>query len=235
MKDNFIEPSRRQFLQLGAMATAAFKLEQSALANAVPPAKAKTMINVPFAATKDPRIGFIGVGGRGTGLLGWFVAQNAQVVAVCDVVPEKAEHASQMVVKAGQKAPELYTKGPHDYESLTKRSDHRFGGYRYPVELAYSDGALLHGKRQARRRGGTAGLHHGRFVEAGGHLRSHAPALHHAGGVLLWLHRDPGAEHGASRCVGRRSSMERPPTCTICAKRCSRTRAKVCGAALFIR
>ena len=28
-----------------------------------------------------------------------------------------------MVTKAGQKAPELYTKGPHDYESLTKRSD----------------------------------------------------------------------------------------------------------------
>jgi hypothetical protein len=39
------------------------------------------MINTPFAATKDPRIGFIGVGGRGTGLLGWFLAQNAQVVA----------------------------------------------------------------------------------------------------------------------------------------------------------
>ena len=81
------------------------------------------MINTPFAATKDPRIGFIGVGGRGTSLLGWFLAQNAQVVAVCDIVPEKAEHAGQLVVKAGQKAPQLYTKGPHDYEILTKRSD----------------------------------------------------------------------------------------------------------------
>ena len=38
------------------------------------------MIDTPFAATKDPRIGFIGVGGRGTGLLGWFLAQNAQVL-----------------------------------------------------------------------------------------------------------------------------------------------------------
>ena len=74
-------------------------------------------------ATKDPRIGFIGVGGRGTGLLGWFLAQNAQVVAVCDVVPEKAEHAGQLVEKAGQKAPQLYTKGPHDYEQLTARND----------------------------------------------------------------------------------------------------------------
>ncbi len=32
VKDDLIEPSRRQFLQLGAMATAAFQLEHSALA-----------------------------------------------------------------------------------------------------------------------------------------------------------------------------------------------------------
>lgn len=116
-------PSRRQFLQLGAMATAALKLDQSALADVVHPAPGRSMIDTPFAATKDPRFGFVGVGGRGTNLLQWFLAQNAQVVAICDVVPEKAEHAGQLVTKAGQKAPELYTKGPHDYESLTKRSD----------------------------------------------------------------------------------------------------------------
>jgi hypothetical protein len=116
-------PSRRQFLQLGAMATAALKLDQSALADAVHPSPGHTMIDTPFAATKDPRLGFIGVGGRGTALLRWFVAQNAQVVAICDIVPEKAQHAGQMVEKAGQKAPELYTRGDHDYESLTKRSD----------------------------------------------------------------------------------------------------------------
>ena len=127
MKDDSNEPSlapsRRQFLQLGAMATAAFKLDHSALADTVHLSPGRSMIDTPFAATKDPRIGFIGVGGRGTGLLGWFLAQNAQVVAVCDVVPEKAEHAGGLVVKAGQKAPQLYTKGSHDYESLTKRSD----------------------------------------------------------------------------------------------------------------
>src|ERR1700761_1514979 len=107
-------PSRRQFLQLGDMATAALKLDQSAIADVVHPSPGRSMIDTPFAATKDPRFGFIGVGGRGTGLLSWFVAQNAQVVAICDIVPEKAEHASQIVVKAGQKAPELYTKGDHD-------------------------------------------------------------------------------------------------------------------------
>jgi hypothetical protein len=105
------------------MATAAFQIDHAALADAVHPSPGRSMIETPFAATKDPRIAFIGVGGRGTNLLGWFVAQNAKVVAVCDIVPDKAEHAAGLVVKAGQPAPKLYTKGSHDYEALTKQSD----------------------------------------------------------------------------------------------------------------
>jgi len=123
VNDDSAEPSRRQFLRLGALAVAALKLEDHATADVAHPAAGQTMIDVPFAPTREPRLGFIGVGGRGTGLLGWFLAQKAQVVAVCDVVPEKAQHAGQLIEKAGQKAPELYTKGPHDYESLTKRND----------------------------------------------------------------------------------------------------------------
>ncbi len=129
--------SRRQFLQLGAAMSVAtttglsrenllFAEPAAAAESAESPAgttAAKTMINVPFAPTPNPRIGFVGVGGRGTSLLGWFLAQGAKVTAVCDIVPEKCEHASRMIVGAGQPAPQLYTKGPHDYESLTARSD----------------------------------------------------------------------------------------------------------------
>jgi hypothetical protein len=120
--DDSIEPSRRQFLRLGALAAAALNLEDPAKADVAPPASGKTMIGVPFTPTREPRLGFIGVGGRGTSLLGWFLAQKAQIVAVCDVVPEKAQHASQMIEKAGQKTPQLYTKGAHDYENLTRQS-----------------------------------------------------------------------------------------------------------------
>ncbi|TCK75853.1 Gfo/Idh/MocA family protein [Acidipila rosea] len=127
MKDYLPEgspaPSRRQFIRLGAMLTAASRLDVNAFAQEAHPTPSRSMINTPFAATKTPRIGFIGVGGRGTSLLGWFLAQNAQVVAICDVVQAKAEHAGQMTVKAGQKAPQLYTQGPHDYEALTARND----------------------------------------------------------------------------------------------------------------
>jgi hypothetical protein len=121
--DPSLPPNRRQFLQLGAMVTAALKLDSHAFADTTPPSSGKTMIGVPFEVTKNPRIGFIGVGGRGTNLLQWFLAQNAQVLAICDVVPEKAEHAGQLTEKAGQKAPQLYTKGPKNYEELTARND----------------------------------------------------------------------------------------------------------------
>ncbi len=127
MKDDssgpLLPPNRRQFLQLGAMVTAALKLDNYAFADTAHPSPGQTMVGVPFEVTKNPRIGFIGVGGRGTNLLEWFLAQNAQVVAICDVVPEKAEHAGQLTEKAGQKAPQLYTKGPHHYEELTARND----------------------------------------------------------------------------------------------------------------
>ena len=65
----------------------------------------------------------IGIGGRGTSLLGNLLAADAQVVALCDIVKERAEHGASMVVAAGQKKPELYTNGPHQYEGLVGRND----------------------------------------------------------------------------------------------------------------
>lgn len=80
------------------------------------------MADVPFQK-RDPRIGIIGVGGRGTSLLGNLLAANAQIVAVCDVVKEKADHAAGLVVAANQKRPDLYTDGPSHYETLVARND----------------------------------------------------------------------------------------------------------------
>lgn len=86
------------------------------------PAERETMIEVPFQQ-REPRIGLIGTGGRGTSLLENLLAANAQVVAVCDVVKEKAEHAAGLAVAAGRKRPDLYTDGPHHFESLVARKD----------------------------------------------------------------------------------------------------------------
>lgn len=112
--------SRRRFLELGAAGAASLGLTREAVA--APPATHTTMKSVPFEK-REPRIAFIGVGGRGTGLLGNLLAAGGKVVAVCDVVAEKAEHAAGMVVAAGQPKPTLYTKGPHHYEELAASKD----------------------------------------------------------------------------------------------------------------
>jgi hypothetical protein len=83
---------------------------------------AGSMINVPFEA-KSPRIGVVGTGGRGTSLLNNLLAADVQVVALCDLVPEKVQRASGLVEKAGQKAPATYTEGDHAFEKLIARDD----------------------------------------------------------------------------------------------------------------
>lgn len=105
------------------MSVAAIKLPTTAAAAHVEPEhNAASMLNVPYAAI-NPRIGLVGTGGRGTSLLQEFLGCDAQVVALCDLVQEKAEHAQSLVVKAGQKPPQLYTKGDHDFDSLLARED----------------------------------------------------------------------------------------------------------------
>jgi hypothetical protein len=51
-----------------------------------------TMIDVPFQRV-NPKIGIIRVGRRGTSLLKKLLAADAQVTAICEVVPEKAGSA----------------------------------------------------------------------------------------------------------------------------------------------
>ncbi len=80
------------------------------------------MLNLPFSP-KEPQIGIIGTGGRGTVLLENFLAADVSVRALCDVVPEAARNARSKVVAAGQKEPELYTNGDHAYEALLSRND----------------------------------------------------------------------------------------------------------------
>lgn len=54
------------------------------------------------------KVGFIGVGNRGTALLRNFLdAKLGDVVAVCDIKPENAKRAATLITGAGQKEPAL--------------------------------------------------------------------------------------------------------------------------------
>ncbi|ADV83284.1 Gfo/Idh/MocA family oxidoreductase [Terriglobus saanensis] len=116
---SFASWSRRRFMQMSAATAVAANLGSLAHAEA---SGSATMIDVPFQK-KDPRVVLIGTGGRGTNLLQNLLAADAQMVGLCDLVKEKAEHAASLVVAAGQKKPELYTDGPHDFEKMLSRQD----------------------------------------------------------------------------------------------------------------
>ena len=77
------------------------------------------MIGVPFEARERVRLGIIGVGGRGTSLLrDLLTVENVEIKAICDLVPEKVEHAQKMVTDAGQPKPAGFSKGDSDFKNL---------------------------------------------------------------------------------------------------------------------
>jgi len=150
--DLIAQPSRRDFLRIGAAGALAASMPQmhgEADAGDAS-AHAATMINVAFEKAA-PRIGMIGTGGRGTNLLENLLGADAKVLALCDVVQEKAEHAQSLVTKAGQKSPELYTDGEHAYEKLVARDDLDLVIIATPwdwhVDMAVA--AMKHGKHAA--------------------------------------------------------------------------------------
>ena len=70
------------------------------------------------------KLGFIGVGARGTGQLRLVLNRSDVIVtAVCDIDNERATQAAEYVQKAGMKKPAIYGKNDYDYRNLLERED----------------------------------------------------------------------------------------------------------------
>jgi predicted dehydrogenase len=69
------------------------------------------------------RLGFVGVGGRGSYHLDTVLGLGAEVKAICDINPYYLHRAKRYVVEAGQAAPALYDRGPEDWKRLCERND----------------------------------------------------------------------------------------------------------------
>ncbi len=73
---------------------------------------------------KKVRLGFLGVGGRGTWLLGLALQRDdTEVKAVCDVKPDRVERARQMVKEAHGNTPRGFADGEEDFLNLVERDD----------------------------------------------------------------------------------------------------------------
>ena len=117
--------SRRNFMVRGAMGGAGLVLASEIFSpqpsDAAPKSASATMMGVPFEARERVRLGIIGVGGRGTSLLrDLLTVENVEIKAICDLVPEKVEHAQKMVTDAGQPKPAGFSKGDSDFKNLTQ-------------------------------------------------------------------------------------------------------------------
>ena len=91
---------KREDFRVGTLDTAAFRTNECGKCSEREPRKLGSCRNWRILQydrcsfeKRNPRIAIIGTGGRGTNLLENLLAADAQVVALCDVVKAKAEHA----------------------------------------------------------------------------------------------------------------------------------------------
>ena len=119
------ETNRRDFLKIAALAGVGTVLKTNSYASAAQ-SKTKTagsMIEYAAAPIDVVRIGFVGVGGMGTGHLRNFLRiESVEIRAVCDIKPERMANAQKLCVEAGKPKPDGYT-GPEDYLRLCQRDD----------------------------------------------------------------------------------------------------------------
>jgi predicted dehydrogenase len=103
---------RRSFLKAGTTAAAGLVLSRAAIGWA------------DTDGAKPVRIGSVGVGRRGSGLLGTLLGmEGVEVPAVCDIDPAAATRAQDAIVRSGRAKPELYTRGDNDFKRLMDRGD----------------------------------------------------------------------------------------------------------------
>jgi predicted dehydrogenase len=158
--------SRRDLLKAAALASAGLALpgpysnaiaehvsavSQPDLAPPAPPNR-KSMRAVPFEKHDVVRVGMVGTGLRGRSVLRELLGvDGVRIIALCDLVPAKAQQAAKMVTDAGRPEPALYTGTDHAFEQLVARDDLDLvytatpWEWHVPVLLA----ALAHGKHAA--------------------------------------------------------------------------------------
>lgn len=70
------------------------------------------------------RVGFIGVGARGSGHVSQMLTlDGVDVIAICDNHPPTLAKSIDRVVKKGRPKPAEYGNGPHDYKRMLERKD----------------------------------------------------------------------------------------------------------------
>lgn len=97
-------------------------LKQSSMAAAC--VSSASLLNASGDTGKTVRIGFVGVGRRGTSLVRTLLdIPGVELPAFCDIDEENLSRAQKVVEEAGRERPQGYSRGPEDYRRLVERED----------------------------------------------------------------------------------------------------------------
>jgi len=115
-----MKTNRRDFVRMGTVA--GLGIAGMTLTNSEAFGQKKDKNKAPLK--HDPnivRVGYIGLGGRGSGHVHDSITVGGiEVVAVCDIKQEAVENAQKIVTKNGMKPPKAYTGSDHAYEEMLK-------------------------------------------------------------------------------------------------------------------
>lgn len=111
-----LDLTRRDFLKASGAAVALAGVGASVLST---PGEAEEAAAKPVAASEKIRLGVIGLGGRGMGVMNGFMSYpDVEIAALCDVYKPRLDEAVAKVAEKGHKA-----EGYHDFRKLLERKD----------------------------------------------------------------------------------------------------------------
>ncbi len=110
--------NRRKFVQLSATAAVGGKAILSGMGL---PGESFSAVT---GSKRTIRLGFVGIGGRGSYHLNAALGiEGIEVPAICEVIPERMEQAKKWIEEAGLPSPRLYDRGVQDFKRLCEKEE----------------------------------------------------------------------------------------------------------------
>lgn len=118
---------RREFLQMAGVAgisALGVGLPAGVAGSSPPPQENPTAMGLTTKPMERVRVGFIGVGARGSGHVSQMLQlDGVEVTAICDLYEDWAERSAKICTDKGRPKPAVYSGGPEKWKDLVQRDD----------------------------------------------------------------------------------------------------------------
>ncbi len=112
--------TRRAFIRSGVLAGASLSMSGATLVDKTSTEQSKTS----FPALDTVRVGFVGIGVKGSQHLGILLhMEGVEIVAVCDVLEDQCKEAQTQAMWLGKRKPTAYYRGEYDFLRMCQEED----------------------------------------------------------------------------------------------------------------